>query len=360
VASATSNEPAPHVPADVLAELRTAALTWPDAAAMVVTPQGGVTVLPITPRRPNGQVEHTARREAMVEQNLVSVRRAVGTMAATHDGLDLLDLLSTAVRAAQRPSRLVVLSSGVSTSGAVDLRLAGWNVDAARLAEWVREHRALPDLRGWDVTFSNLGLVAGLQDRLPEPLLRRLEEYWLQMCRTAGASRCGTVTDRTAIEPSLSTNSVPVVPVEAVQPFPPAEDVPAKRGRAVARQVAVGDALFAVDSSALVPGALDQLRPLAETARSGGYAVTVVGHTDDAPGPTPDHNLRLSQRRAQAVAEALMQLDVPEAALVAVRGVGSSLNPQRAAGAPYDPVAQAPLRRVVVRLDPVPAGEVTR
>ncbi len=127
VASATSNEPAPALAGPDLADLRQAALAKDGAVAYVVdTNTGQPTRLPLTPRRPDGQVDYGPDRDTVLSQNLSQVQQLVGGQAA--DGpFDLLALLAKAVKVSPVPGTLLVLTSGVSTAGGFDLRQVGWS-----------------------------------------------------------------------------------------------------------------------------------------------------------------------------------------------------------------------------------------
>lgn len=80
---------------------------------------------------------------------------------------------------------------------------------------------------------------------------------------------------------------------------------------------------FAFDSAALTPAARAMVDGVADklVASPAREMVEVVGHTDSV-GPAA-YNQGLSERRAQAVADALMAKGVP-AATITVRGVGES------------------------------------
>jgi OOP family OmpA-OmpF porin len=109
-----------------------------------------------------------------------------------------------------------------------------------------------------------------------------------------------------------------------------------------------GNALFGYDSSELGPESLPVLEKIAELRRRfPDYVMVIIGHTD-ATG-TEDYNLRLSQRRADAVKEWLVKRYKMEAWKLETVGRGSTelIVP---AGNVED---QAPNRRVEVLLRPV-------
>jgi outer membrane protein OmpA-like peptidoglycan-associated protein len=77
---------------------------------------------------------------------------------------------------------------------------------------------------------------------------------------------------------------------------------------------------FALDRADITADAAATLREAAKSALSGNLArIAVTGHTDTAGGAA--HNQRLSERRARAVADALIADGLPRGSIVA-RGVG--------------------------------------
>lgn len=80
---------------------------------------------------------------------------------------------------------------------------------------------------------------------------------------------------------------------------------------------------FDLDSASLAPGDRQRLRPLVEYLRSQpGRGIVIEGHTD-SQGPT-DYNLRLSERRADAVRNFLVDEGI-EAARITTRGLGEEM-----------------------------------
>ncbi len=109
------------------------------------------------------------------------------------------------------------------------------------------------------------------------------------------------------------------------------------------------DALFAFDSAELGPDSVAGLRSTAELIRAGGPGtIEIVGHTD-AKG-TDDYNVRLSQARAQAVADWMSeQVGVRLRAFeVAGRGETSPVAPNTGTDGGDDPAGRARNRRVEV------------
>ena len=156
-ASATRNEPAAVLAAADLMELRRSALSRAGAIAYVVDPNTGQpTTVPLTPRRPDGQVEYGSNRDALLAANLDQAQRLLREQAADKP-FDLLFLLAAAIRVSSVPGTLIVVSSGLSTAGGFDLRQVGWDASPAAVAAQLGHDGLLPALAGWHVEFSGLG-----------------------------------------------------------------------------------------------------------------------------------------------------------------------------------------------------------
>ena len=233
LASATANEPAPELSATDLSMLTSAAGASTQATAYVVNPTTGADLtVPLTPRRPDGQVDYGPSRDSTMEQNVSRVQQAVSEQTASGP-FDLLNMIGNAVRATAHPGTLIVVSSGLSTAGGFDLRQVGWDADPATVAATLKQRGLLPNLTGWQLTFSGLGDTYGHQPALPLPQRTTLTEYWLAICQAAGASRCGTDDLTRPSPPSRSTTPVPVVSMPAITSVKGPKDSPASACRAM-------------------------------------------------------------------------------------------------------------------------------
>jgi outer membrane protein OmpA-like peptidoglycan-associated protein len=84
----------------------------------------------------------------------------------------------------------------------------------------------------------------------------------------------------------------------------------------------LGDVLFEVDGTALQPGGQQQIARIAQAVQAeGGRPIVVEGHTDSTGSAA--YNLDLSNRRAEAVRQALIAAGVP-AEQIQARGLGQS------------------------------------
>ncbi|MGA2829702.1 MAG: OmpA family protein [Streptosporangiaceae bacterium] len=349
VSSATANEPAPELAADNRNMLENAGTTSTQADAYVLDPATGQpTEVPLTPRRPDGQVEYGPRRDGLLGQNVNRVEQLLPVEAATGP-FDLLGLIASAVRVTSPPGTLLILSSGLSTAGGFDLRQVGWDADPSSIAAQLKHQGLLPSLTGWQVIFSGLGGTAGAQPALPLPQRTTLAAYWTAICRAAGAASCRVDETTRPDPPSRSSVPVPVVPVPAVQSV---------RGPRGTTSVSVpNDQLFAFNSASLLPGANGILGPLAARARSAHLLASITGYASP-DGGSDAYNLALSRARAVAVRGRLVALGLPPAQIAHVAGLGTDGKTSQACdiGGQVDEVVCAQFRRVVVLLTPPPAA----
>jgi len=347
--SATANEPAPELSADDRSLLENAAATSTQADAYIVSPTTGqATEVPLTPRRPDGQVEYGPQRGYLLDQNVNRAEQLVQDQAASSP-FDLLNMIASAVRVTSTPGTLLILSSGLSTAGGFDVRRVGWDADAASIAAQLKQRGLLPDLAGWHVIFSGLGDTAGRQPPLPLPQRTTLVSYWMAICRAADAAGCRADEMTRPDLPSRSTTPVPVVPMPQVMSV---------RGPDGSGGVSVpSDELFAFDSTALLPGADDVIRPLVTTARSNGYSVTITGYASPDGGSSA-YNLALSRARALAVRARMIALGLPAGQITSVTGLGTDGKTIQACdvAGQVDEAVCAQLRRVVILLIPPSHG----
>ncbi|MGW5746398.1 OmpA family protein [Amycolatopsis sp. NPDC003861] len=294
----------------------------------------------LTPRRADGSLEHGLQRPSLIDRNVQAVADAVAATAAARSGLDLLGGIDAAVRGIA-PGRLIVVSSGLSTAGAFDLRQVGWDADPATVARQLAAKNALPHLENWHVLFTGLGSVAGAQAPLPGSAHDKLLQYWQAICAQARAAGCEFDDKRVTTEPSRATVATPVVPVPGVT------SVVGSAGR-VSTTVSDSALGFSGDSAVLSPGALDLVRALAGSITAAGRsdAVVVRGYAADPPGSTAAGRQALADQRARAVAGALGDAGVRRRLDVA--GVGTQPGRTAMVGGRFDEAAAAAMRRVEI------------
>ena len=318
VSPSTSAEPLPTIPISLETELvaYAKASKKPGHALVRIVSSVGRPAIErdLTPLR-GKEVENGSASDRKIRQNLDALEADLANLQASAPGLDVVGPLDTA---GQYPgSRIVVLSSGLSTAAPVDIARLGWNFDRAAVADSVHR-QGLLELSGKDVTFYGLGVTGGaVQPRLPSYARNLLEELWIAVCRNADAASCTIGNGAPVTAAPKATLPVPMVPVPAAYTD--------ARGCPVWQRL--DDAvLFEADSTALAQRADDVLRPVVlstERCALGAGSVAVVGHIAATLGD-PSDSSNLSGRRARAVADRLLRLGLPPKLLGAIEGRGSS------------------------------------
>jgi outer membrane protein OmpA-like peptidoglycan-associated protein len=347
LASGTANEPEPELAEEDASILYTVGSDSSDGAAYVVNPNTGQpTTVPLTPLRPDGEVEHAQpRRDQLLGAQVNRVQAVLDTEPAS-ESFDLLTEIADATRVTSAPGTMIVLSSGLSVNGAFNLIDVGWGANPQTITAQLKSRGMIPSLAGWHVVFSGLGIVAGRQEALPLPELTTLTDYWMAICRASGAASC-TTDETTRPEPhSRSITPVPVVPV------PPVISVTGPHGWT--GKSVPADQFFGFGSARLLPGADNVLEPLATEAIDNHSLISITGYASP-DGGSDAFNQALSTARAQSVRTRLISFGVSPAQIVQAVGLGTAGKTRNACyrNGSLDESICAQLRRVVILLSPV-------
>jgi OmpA-OmpF porin, OOP family len=253
--------------------------------------------------------------EALRAQLSTSLRDAAADQPES-DPLAALDTAARTVHARGKTGTVVLVDSGVQTSGALryqsgDLLLASGTDVVAHL----RSAGQLPDLSGMTVLLVGLGDTAAPQARLDTATRNRLVEQWSAISSAAGAD-CVEVDTQplTGVPPSSSPRVSRVRVSKPAQPKLPEDP----HGPVALREDSVG---FVDNSDELRDprGARASLKPLARDIVEGRYEVSLVGTT--ATAGSEAGRQALSLKRAEAVKGLLVDLGVPSR-WITTRGVG--------------------------------------
>ncbi|MFJ7215993.1 OmpA family protein [Amycolatopsis sp. NPDC098790] len=257
------------------------------------------------------------RLDTGYQKHMTPVREKMAASAGTQSQLDLLGLLGEMAHT-NGPATMLVYSSGLQTTGLLDLRGWGSDLDVDATVEGLPEDK-LPDLTDKHVFFVGLGQVAGPQQQLPPEMYSAVQELWLKVCRKAHG-HCEPLVQRSSGGPPLSTVPVPVIPVPS-HPTVTVFGDPAT-GQTV-RILLPNGVFFRKESADFLPGADQALRGMTQYFRSDAASVarsaTAVGHTATS-GPR-DGAVELSKKRACRVVDALAA-DGIDRSLFKVDGVG--------------------------------------
>ena len=251
------------------------------------------------------------------EEGRQTVDEAVAGARARSPEADLVGALRLAAQELDRHGglrTLVVVDSGLSTTGIVNFSTPGMlDAHPGELADALNDAQQLPDLSGIAVVFDGLGETASPQQALDPIRQAQLAAIWTAIAQRAGA---------TSVHVDETTASATAAPDASLPPVTPIEPGLGYSCEGTTMTLVGGPFAFRPDSDQFVdaPAAVQVLTPIATQLRAKGISATMFG-TTAAVGEVADR-VRFSDERAQAVADMLIDLDVPIPQLH-VEGLGS-------------------------------------
>jgi outer membrane protein OmpA-like peptidoglycan-associated protein len=342
VVGARNNVP-PPVLAGRAASAREMALTQQSHVSLVVADGApavqGTFAVPLLEPRDGADTEQ--QREA----NRRRVDEAVAAARAATPESDLLAALDVAARSMETqpgPHTVVILDSGLSTSGALNFRQPGLlDADPQELADTLSDAQQLPDVTGASVIFQGLGEVVRPQQPLERARRTQLASIWTAVLKEAGA--LAVVVDHPPLDGSPPAGLPPVTPVSIDAGVNCAGTTVTLSG---------GDLAFQPGSAELLDpeAAVEVLRPLATQIIDRRLTAIVFGTYASVGDPAA--RVRISDRRAQTVADVLIDHGVPIPQLH-VEGLGSDFAdyvPDRDPEGRLLPVAAALNRKIFIEL----------
>ncbi|MGH3904732.1 MAG: OmpA family protein [Pseudonocardiaceae bacterium] len=339
IVGAHSNMVAPSLITAVRDEIDTASDLG--SPATVIVPDG-------TPTASAALELATPNDNPLYQQDQVNqLNTLIDSTRADSPEVDLLSAIALAARSvtdAVGPQTIIVIDSGLQTTGALrfqDQDSALLNANPSEVVDLLRRTQQLPDLSGIRVVFTGLGDTAPPQQPLPQPARAVLVELWKTIVEAAG----GTAEIIQAPLPNTRTLEglppVAVVPV-AVRSIGPVPSV------TVLRDGTVG---FLPDQAVFRdPGAARTVLSDYARAIQNGKQALLTGTT--ASAGTKEGRLALSRDRANAVRELLISLGAP-ADRIEARGLGSDFPgyvTDRDAQGNLDPLQAAQNRQVIIEL----------
>ncbi len=245
-----------------------------------------------------------------------AIEELLGAAQARTPEVDLLAAMGLAAEqlaGSTGPRTMVVLDSGLSTAGALDFTTSGL-IDAhpQEVADALRDAGQLPDLTGISVVFHGLGRTAAPQAELDAIRRSQLGAIWTEVALEAGASTVH-VEQGAAVETAAATSLPPVSTVDPGPGFVCSGETMTISG---------GPFAYQPNSDQFIdpPTTMAVLRGIAEQLRDRNITATLFGTT--ASVGEPADQVRFSDERAQAVADVLIELQVPIPQLH-VEGLGS-------------------------------------
>ena len=211
--------------------------------------------------------------------------------------------------------KIVILDSGVCTTGLCDFHNNIMSADAVAVADALEELEAIPNLQGIHVTWLYLGEVEEPQESLSPKQINKLKSIWKEIIERGGGTF--EYVDVPANEEKQSADLPSVTPVDVEKEVPISfdpkalsEDVNLFEEPQFLREEQV---CFVPDSDTLVDpdGAQKILEPIAEyMLKHPDFRLLLVGTTaGDGAG---DYSISLSNSRATRIKQVLVEKGVEE------------------------------------------------
>lgn len=256
--------------------------------------------------------------------------------------LKALELAARQIQSGGGGGTIVLVDSGLQTTGVLDYTTGLLNADPSDIAKSLDDRHELPDLHNISVVLLGIGDTASPQDPLDTAQQSLLREQWTSIVSKAGAA-CVYADPAPLSEPALTgVPDVSLVAVPEAKAITPANVVVLDSGTVP----------FVSDSAELrdPAAAKSTLTDIADSLTSSGAKVELTGTT--ATDGTEEGRQKLSLARAETVRGILVDLGVPEANIT-VKGVGIH-NPEHVndldANGNLIPAAAAKNRTVILKV----------
>ena len=267
-----------------------------------------------------------SKRDSVAELQCNEITTRMNEASALVPEVDTLEAISLAARSLQTSTgerRLLILDSGVSTTGYVNYTLNLLRGDSNALVDYLGENSAIPDLTGTSVTWIGLGDVTGEQEALTPTNKQTLEDHWRSILTAAGADDISFKPDLPGATTDNGVELPPVTPVSIIQdnPFVITADAEASLSQPVFLDESKifflpGSAEFADPDAAN-----EALAPIADCLIASPETKIILAGTTATVGSN-ESCIEFSMTRAEAVAQALVSLGVSEDQIAAIKGLG--------------------------------------
>lgn len=311
VTADVQNVPAPQLPDEIVAMTEDFLLGGDEPILVSAAATPTMIDAKLVPIPSQGTASGNANRAS---KNVKRIVQAMQSPAAS-DGLSTWDgiLLAADYLSEASSPLIVVVSSGLDTSGSMTTTQGLLTLTSEQVADHVRQENPDLDLSGLSVVLVSFGYTATPQTPMSPAQRQVVTSAWQGALEAFGASVAVVAAPNTSDSvnsayPVATTdvNQTCVVSADGIQYTFDSSTLP-----------------FASDSAALPSNAGDALAPVVSVLRSASNAtVDVIGNTD-AVG-SPEDNLTLGRDRAEAVASYLRSVGSAETVQIQTSSNGES------------------------------------
>lgn len=274
---------------------------------------------------------------------------------ATDPEVDYLEALCLAVRSLSSlegydSKTIVVIGTGISTTGVLQFQNNLISADPNTIVELLKEKDEIPDFSGMTVYWQQMGDVAAPQSSLTAAQRNSLQQIYCGIIEAGGGTFVyndimPNPVDENASYPSVTPVELPVdIPISfesEILDINEDDDVFSKPVVLTEKQVS-----FAGDKAEYLhpEEAGKVLKPIADYLAGNQVTLLLCGTT--AGDTNSDFTMKLSQARAEAVKQTLVDFGVDADQIIAV-GLGSN-DPWHIYGVGYDGAAASSNRKTVL------------
>lgn len=295
------------------------------------------------------KLEMDARSKAT---NLIS---GMQTVIADDPEIDYLEALRLAVRSLASlegydSKQIIVLGTGLSTIGVLDFKNNLISAEPDVIVELLNEKSEIPNFSNITVYWQQLGDVAAPQEPLTSAQKNKLQRIYASLVESGGGTFIyneimANPVDKNAKYPSVTPVDLPNDTPIAFEP----DELNTEDDKAFEEPQVLGEShveFVGDQANYLYPDkAVGNIRPIAKyLLKHESIKILLIGST--AGDTTNDSTLKLSQERADAVKNTLVELGVDASRITSV-GMGSS-DPWHIPNAGYDGAAASANRKVVL------------
>lgn len=245
---------------------------------------------------------------------------------------------------------IVVIGTGLSTQGTLSFQNNLLSVEPEAVLEQLEDKNEIPDFTGITVVWQQMGDVASPQEDLSQTQRKRLQEIWSGIVERGGGTFVyndimANPVDTEVSYPMVDTVELPMeTPIGFDEAMFDTEDETVLEEPVMLTEEQVS---FVPDKSTYLneEEAVATIQPIADyLIKHEQITVLLAGTT--AGDEDSDYTMTLSQERADAVRDTLIQFGVDESRIVTV-GLGSS-DPWHVYGAGYEGSIASGNRKVVL------------